>query len=284
MTVGPFATSAVFQKCNNISHNAREIYKNYITNEVMRELKPTQHLILRMIYNSETTSSSISFMTSWLHIIQALSLLRVRQEQCIVSSYLLNEEPEKGLYPFVAHVSVSKYINMRDALKEDEIKENLEQRYLDELPKLRDEAIYSNQQLNPDFDANSEKFERKWTKLDLLSMCKRRDELAKISGKGFLKLTLQASYVSLYRNASHLIHADCVAVSDIFLSLVPIGPDGQKMLMGKPSWAPTIMLFNTLFDIIQYAETLIWLGFDVCEEYECLFKEWKNVRNEVLED
>jgi hypothetical protein len=246
---------------------------------VMPTFTPTQHLFLRQLYTAKTTSASIHLLNSWLYCIPALGLLRMRVEQCIINSYLIHEDRLQGLQPFVQHLSISRLLSSKEALNDDRLAPFLPDRQLAS-EVLRSEAVDSQLSLDPAFDPATGRFQRKWTSLDLRSMCLRRDQLVrkKAEQEWWIKDPLELTYITVYRLASSVGHADCESLSFHYLDVFP-GPDGHEpILMADPRWAPTIACFCSMLDILQFFETARWLGTNPTEDCQQLKKDWIALR------
>ena len=139
------------------------------------------------------------------------------------------------------------------------------------------------QELTPGFSLDSDKFQRNWTKLDLRSMAKRRDALVVFAKSALQRDSLEKDYLSFYKVASSIVHADCSSLSDAFLGIFQ-GPGTQPVLMAIPSWALIVAAATAHYDLLQCVEILQWLGIDAEADYEPLIKQWIAARDRFIRD
>ncbi|HKJ38813.1 MAG TPA: DUF5677 domain-containing protein [Anaerolineales bacterium] len=266
---GPYSSWASVKDFTKISEKAFELYHQKISNELLEKFTPTQHLFIRQIYLAETSSFSIRLLTSWALLLQALALTRTRLEHTIITSYLIYEKESKGLEPFVRHISVNNYLNTKAAMSDEGIAQLLDF----DISKLQSEAINAQSSFAPNFDINHDKFERKWTKLDLRTMAHHRDKLTKKQAL-ISKDSLERDYVSLYKTSSSIVHSDVSALSNAFMNVFSIEKDKPPVLMPLPDWATMSVAFTSRYDIVQVYEVLMFLGIDCEPELSGLRKTW----------
>lgn len=269
-TFGPYWSWPSVSSFAEVSKRAFEIWHERLTPDVRAKFGPTRHLFVRMLYLAEGTSLSIRLLTSWAMTLQALALARVRLEQAIVCSYLLHEDESAGLEPFVRYISIKRYEDTRAALSDTDIVTQLGSV---DLVALRAEAIASQQSITPGFNIDNDRLQRKWTRLDLRSMARRRDELT-AEGARISMDSLERDYVSLYKSASSIVHSDCSALSQDYLDIFARPPDGPAVLMPLPSWAIMSVAFTSHYDILQVFEVLRLFGIDCEDELEELRTGW----------
>lgn len=268
---GPYWSWPSVSHFSDVSKRAFEIWHERLTPDLTGKFGPVRHLFVRMLYLAEGTSFSIRLLTSWAMTLQALALARVRLEQAIVCSYLVHEDESAGIEPFVRHISIKRYQNTRAALSDSGIATQLGSV---DLATLQAEAITSQERITPGFDIDHDRLQRKWTRLDLRAMARRRDELT-ADGARISKDRLERDYVSLYKSASSIVHSDCSALSHAYLDIFPaMQPDGPAVLMPLPSWATTSVAFTSHYDILQVFEVLRLFGIDCEDELEELRTEW----------
>ncbi len=268
---GPYQSWPGIKEFFEISARAVEIYHEKVSRDVSAQFTPTQHLFVRLLYLAETTSFSTRLLTSWCLILQALALARVRLEQPIVSSYLVHEKQELALDPFVRYLPISRYRHVKDALKQPSLEMHFPSNI--DIEKTKLDAIRAQKELNADFEAASERFQRKWTDLDLLAMVQRRDSLAATSSK-LSRHRLELDYISLNKAASSIVHSDCASLSYDYLEIFFLDKDQPGVLMPKPSWALIVASFCAHHDILQFFEILNWLGIETEADYANLQQKW----------
>ena len=91
----------------------------------------------------------------------------------------------------------------------------------------------------------------RWTKLDLLSMARKRDALAPVSKCRAGKQYLYALDSSIYQQFSSVSHYDMYGVKLLQLNKAK---DSGVVLVPNPYWPAMLNLHNALFDIIQCHE------------------------------
>lgn len=111
-------------------------------------------------------------------------------------------------------------------------------------------------------------------------MAKKRDSLI-CSTEHALKHNLEREYLSIYKVASSIVHADSSSLSFTFLDLFP-SPSGQPVLMAVPTWAMIVVASTAHYDILQCYEILTWLGIEVQQEYKNLMDQWLEARDRYI--
>ena len=142
-----------------------------------------------------------------------------------------------------------------------------------DISKLQAEAVNAQSSFKPDFDINHDKFERKWTKLDLRAMAQRRDELT-VGQVLISKDSLEPDYISLYKTASSIVHSDVSALSSAFINVFSVGENKPAVLMPLPNWATMSVAFTSRYDMVQVYEVLKFLGINCESEFSELRKTW----------
>lgn len=245
-----------------------------------RLARPVHHLFIRIGYQAKTTSLATRLTNSWALSLPALALVRVRLEQTIICSFLIHEEEESGLRPFVSYIPISHHKGLKAALEDPKLSAQLAGLF--DVGRSEAEALKAQQELTPGFSLDSDKFQRSWTKLDLHSMARRRDALV-VSKSALENESLEREYLSFYKVASSIVHADCSSLSYAFLDIFQ-GPGTQPVLMAIPSWALTVAAATAHYDLLQCFEILQWLGIDAEADYEALFRQWIAARDRFIRD
>jgi len=208
-----------------------------------------------LIYTAMNLSLSIRFLISWGLIIPAIALIRVRLEQTIIFSYLVWEKPEKGLIPYIAHVPVHDYLGTVKAISDNEISKYIKV----DIEKFEEIARTFQKVTKPNFDSASEKYERKWTKLDLLSMIRHRDRIVNKTDGSILRSRLEKYYHSIYYEASSIIHSDCNSTTS-FLRHYLNKDDGKLIIRQTQNWDEIVLSTCADLDILQTYEYLLFRG------------------------
>ena len=167
---GPYTKREAVSAFADLSEKAFALFDKLINRNWSLLSRPVHHLFLRMAYQAKTASLAIRLNNSWALCLPAFSLTRVRLEQTIICSYLLFEDEKIGLRPFVAYIPIGHHKATRIVMDDSSLAKQLS--HID-LSVMENEAVKAQQEFTPSFSINNDKFERKWTKLDLRSMAKR---------------------------------------------------------------------------------------------------------------
>jgi hypothetical protein len=266
---GPYSKWKEIKAFSDLSDKAFSVFRSYIKGKANLLLDPINHIIYRMFFQAESTSVAIRLINSWAFNLPAFALTRIRLEQTIVCSYLIHEDLSEGLKKFIYYASIQRYKYMESALEDDSLKKYLKN--FKNCDKLKETAIQAQNRITPGFSVDDDKFERKWTKYDLRSMAKKRDSLA--PKEPLLEHSLEREYISLYKIASCVVHADCESLSCSFMDFYPL-PSGEPVLMVIPTYALFVSSCTAHYDILQCYEILNWLKIPIGQEYQELMKEY----------
>ncbi|MFB5265178.1 DUF5677 domain-containing protein [Paenibacillus enshidis] len=223
----------------------------FLENEILKE-NQYDALLSSLLFTAKHISYSIRYLISWGMLYPAIALARVRLEQTIVFSYLLYEEPEKGLIPYISQFPINLYHGAKRAVNDAD----LSKYFKTDMDLFKKAAYYSQKRTVPDFDENGDKFTRKWTKLDLLSMVKKRDEMAKNTSI-ISRQRLEINYQSIYSDLSSIIHSDCNSTTT-FLKHFWNETTGQFVIYQDYEWIDIILTLCARLDILQSYEYLIY--------------------------
>ena len=182
--------------------------------EEKQDFSFSKHILFRFFILSQRTSYSTQLLVSWGLIIPAIALNRVRLEQLIVSSYLIHEDADKGINPFVKHMPIANFENIKAAWSDAKVAEILKQDI--NIDGLEKEAANAISDFSIEFKFSPEKTKKKWTSLDLRSMAKRRDLLTKSLNR-ISEISLERFYITIYKDLSSVIHCNSLALSPSFL-------------------------------------------------------------------
>jgi len=234
-------------------------------------LKSKSNLIMHhLLSNAKNSSFSIRLLSTWAQPIEGYALLRIRLEQLIVASYLINEKPEKGLEPFKKYYPVLEY----GLLKINDKNDNLKLALSFILPELANE--YSNRmkelqkQIEESFEIKDNNYKRKWTNLYINQLAEHRDKL--IDDKNEIsKIKLLDYYNTIYKISSSLVHSDIASITANFITT-----DEYGILKPQEMYVFTNIITLSLFDIIQCYETAKFLELDINDKYISLYKNYLN--------
>ena len=268
---GPQIKDPAYKQFFDISTDAFVLFRNKTSNLGINNLP--WHFWSRIAYFAESTSWSMRLLTSWDAALPAAALARIRIEQVIVCSYLIHEATKLGFEPFIRHLGPERYRNSKLAHENPILKPHLDEIMERDRPRI----LEKREELLGVFSFES--FSRKWTKLDLLSMAKKRDTLTK-SFQNISRHPLELDYVSIYGSFSSLVHSGIEAFSSDFvkaeikdsnITLAPAAGSSRLLIMLLANW-----------DVLQTFELLTKLGVDCEKESKTIFDRWLVYRDEVL--
>jgi len=234
-------------------------------------LKTKNNLILHhLLSNAKNTSFSIRLLSTWGQPIEGYALLRIRLEQLIVSSYLINEKSEKGFEPFKKYYPVIEYSLLKGNDKNDNLKLALS-RFLPGTGNRYDKRMKELQeQIEKCFDVQNDNYKRKWTNLNIIQLAEHRDKLVDNNDE-ISKIKLLDYYNTIYKIASSVVHSDIASISTNFITF-----DKHGILKPQDLYLFTNLITLSLFDIIQCFETAIFIKLDLNEKYLNLYNSYLN--------
>lgn len=274
---GPYSRWESVGAFSTLSKNAFSTFDNFINENWALLSRPVHHLFLRIAYQAKTTSLAARLNNSWALCLPAFALTRVRLEQTIICSYLIHEDESVGLRRFVAFISIEHYKTSRIVMEDPSLAKHLSHIDFDA---MQNEAVKAQEEFRPGFSLENDKFERKWTNLDLRSLAKKRDDLVNASSFAF-KHSLEREYVTIYKEASSVVHSDCSSLSYSFLNIFA-SPSGVPVLMAVPAWATIVSAATAHYDILQCYEILKWLGIGADSEYDMQMNQWIAARDKYI--
>lgn len=228
------------------------------------------HIFNLLLNNAKNTSFSIRLLSTWAQPIEGYALLRIRLEQLIVSSYLINEKSKKGIGPFKKYYPVIEY----NLLKANDKNENLKLALSIILPKLGnayDSKMKELQkQIEDSFEIKENIYKRKWTNLYINQQAERRDKLVD-SNDEISKIKLLDYYNTIYRISSSIVHSDIASISTNFITINEHG-----ILKPQELYSFTNLITLAQFDIIQCYETAKYLNLNIDDKYINLNKDYLN--------
>ena len=234
-------------------------------------LKSKSNLILHhLLSNAKNTSFSIRLLSTWAQPIEGYALLRIRLEQLIVSSYLINEKPEKGLEPFNKYYPVIEYSLLKANDKNDNLKLALSY-FLPELGNGYNKRMKELQkQIEESFEIKDDNYKRKWTNLFINQLAEHRDKLIDANDE-ISKVKLLDYYNTIYKISSSVVHSDIASISTNFITI-----DEHGILKPQELYLFTNLITLSLFDIIQCFETAKFLKLNINDKYISLYKNYLN--------
>jgi hypothetical protein len=235
--LGPHAQHEAVAACCRLTER---VWLKYL--ELAGAFMPTkdsrEFLVMKMLYIAEMTSSAIRLNASWGLSHPAMSLLRDRYEQTLRFSWLVrNPDP----------LSFSKYDRTKFAKMGDLARsvspETLAhfQKLLGPIPSWARDPLAKEERA----------FFEEWSKLDLRSMGKKRDEFPPLAEEQVAKEKLGHWYDGIYAQFSSVSHYDRYSLELLAINQTPAG---KSYLGAPPHWPRMLILQNAHFDIIQCFE------------------------------
>lgn len=239
----------VFIGFNTLSEDSFEYLKNNSLEEITIDKPKQENLLHRFVYLAESTSNSIRLLLSHNQLLPSLALLRIRLEQVIVFSYLINEQSEKGISKFIEFLPIKNYQIIK-SVKNNKF--------------LTPESERNKHPLIDEFERGDSEFtySRNWTNLSLLSMASRVDELVK-DDKNYGGFKFEVDYAVFYKIYSSLIHCDMLAITDFVSSKIEQVNNIQKttIIPNDFDYKQALALISH-FDITQVYEFLKYQNID----------------------
>jgi hypothetical protein len=265
---GPLYADPTFSGFFDISAEAFGVYSTAMANADCRD--PLVFLYSRFGYLAENTSWSARLLVSWDAPLPAIALGRVRLEQIVVCSYLIHEDTDAALTPYLMHYPIDSYKSNKEAIKNAQLKHFLSE---DAHDATFQAAFAAKQRIDATFDGSISSLNRsKWTELDLLSMAKRRDMLTKDT-KNISRYPLELSYLSFYRDFSSMVHSGSLSISPEFVALAHT-EDGHWQIAANPIWPQYLMMTLSTWDILHVFELLSAMEIDREVELKALHSRW----------
>jgi hypothetical protein len=251
----------------SISERAFALYTQASGGDQRGHETPTQHLVVRMMYVAEVTSTAARLNASWALTHAGLSLLRDRYEQVVRFSWLARQPDNSEMVKYIASYyakGIALYHSLPQSIRDEfeKIPGGFE-KWMAEKPR-KDQKTYLN----------------RWNTLDLRSMAEKRDKLPPLSNIALEKESLAHWYVSIYAQFSSVTHYDMYSINMLGIHRAP---DGAYVLAADPQFPAIVNLHNALFDLIQcYEATYRFFNVVADEKFGSLFDEWNGNVKRVL--
>jgi hypothetical protein len=264
--LGPHAQLPAVAECCRLTER---VWLRYL--ELARDYGHTdkhnrEFLIVRMLYIAEITSSAIRLNASWGLTHAAMSLLRDRYEQTLRFSWLVrNPDP----------LAFSKYDRTKFAKMGDLARSSSPETRVHFEKLLGPIPAWATELLSKDERA----FFEEWSKLDLRSMGKKRDEFPPLAEEPIAKEKLGHWYDGIYAQFSSVSHYDRYSLDLITINRTPTG---KHYLGAQPYWPRMLILQNAHFDIIQCFEAAhVCHKQDAAPIFNALLAEWIAVAKQI---
>lgn len=264
--VGPHMQHEPVAKFCAISERAFSAFHEAISGHERQAETPRQHLVTRMTYIAETTSTVVRLSTTWALSMPGMSLVRDRYEQAVRFSWLARQSDNAEMVMYIGSYYAKTYKVFRDLpaqLRSELAKMNVE------FPPWMAERPTREQQAYLD----------RWQKLDLISMATKRDALPPPNDTPLARESLGDLYAPIYRQFCSVTHYDMYGVNMLSLHAAP---DGKLVLAPDPWWPAILCAYNALFDLIQCHDALTaFFKPAPTVEVEQLFLEWQELNNRL---
>lgn len=253
-----------------ISEKAFRYFIETFSNKVFL-LRSKSNLILNnLLSNAKNTSFSIRLLSTMAQPIEGYALLRIRLEQLIIASYLINEKSEIGIEPFKKHYPVIEY----NLLKANDNNDNLKLALSYFLPKLGNEYNSRMDELKKQIESSYEvkdgDYKRKWTKLYINQLAEHRDRLITLKNE-LSKIKLIDYYNTIYKISSSIVHSDVASITENFITIHSNGN-----LMPQPLYVFSNLITLAMFDILQCYETAKYMKLNLDDKYDSLYDNYLN--------
>ncbi|MCK9426796.1 MAG: DUF5677 domain-containing protein [Ignavibacteriaceae bacterium] len=171
-----------------------------------------------LMYHSLNASLSVRLLTTFAQPIEAFALLRIRFEQVIVSSYLINSDKKEGFDPFISDINRTDY-RYSQAIKniDPTLYGFMEKIFKDDIELVKLKTFFNERSLDPSFDFDKDQLKSNWTNLKKYDMCIKRDKLVD-KNDPIQSIKLSQIYLSIYKSASIYIHCETGILTENFLS------------------------------------------------------------------
>lgn len=262
---GSICEKEIVKDFYEISFEVDKIVLKVLETEYNIDTNSYEYIMKELLKYSSETSQSLRLILSHGFIRSAYAFVRVRLEQMIVSSYLIHSDKKEGLDNFILQSGISLYKNYTSTASfSDFTKETMDALLsavgVDE-KHYKDLADLAQREKRPDYNPESDKFDRDWTNLDLRSMAKKRDKLLSETDELF-STPIEHYYSSLYKGGNSVIHSDVIILSSSFFPFM------------NSMWYKNLALNNAYFDMVQGYEISKYLGFDFSKEFTELNKKY----------
>jgi hypothetical protein len=256
--LGPYLKHPPVAAFCDLSKRVFELFHEIWGRPEERREASRQHLLTRLMYIGEATSTAIRMNASWALSLPAMSLTRDRYEQTVRYSWLARQSDNQELVKFLGafYAKANKvYQSAAPHIRAEVDKVIKPEGWMTETPTKEQKAYLT-----------------RWESLDLASMAKKRDALpCKVAGK-VASETLADLYPVIYQQFSSVSHGDMYAVRMLGLHKAP---NDQFVLAVDPHWPAIICCYNALFDLIHCHEAIAMDGAGK-PVFDDLFAQWRN--------
>lgn len=266
--LGPYITHPPVRATCDLSKKVFERFHQARGGPERSDESAKGHLLTRLMYMAESTSTAVRMNATWSLSLPAMSLLRDRYEQVVRFSWLARQTDSTELVAFID----TYYAKAA--------------RVFGNIPPVQWAHLSAELDMQKALPKSLSKDERthlaRWENLDLRSMAEKRDQLMPKTTSPVEGQTLSDFYVPVYQQFSSVSHGDMFGLNMIGLHK---SSTGQLVMAPDPQWPAILCIFNCIFDIVQCHDALT--GFTenpMAPLFDDLLYEWIAIRDGVIGD
>ena len=259
--LGPCLNQVPVRAFNSICERCFQTFRTAVGGDVRRGgEKPRQHLITRMMYLSESTSTAVRLNATWALSLPAMSLVRDRYEQVVRFSWLARQADHGELAKYIG----SYYAKANKVFRRLQPHEQAEfEKLIGKLPGWMTAAPSREEKAYLD----------RWSSLALDAMAAKRDALKPLANTPLDQEELAGFYAPVYQQFSSVTHFDMYSMN---LMGLHHGPGEVLVLAPDPWWPALLLLYDALFSLIQCHEAVLaFYGADRPDLFSDLHEEWR---------
>jgi len=257
--LGPYLRHPPVKVMCDISAAAYVAYHKAVSATDQSKHRPQQHIVIRMMYLAESTSTAVRLNTTWALSLPGMSLVRDRYEQCVRFSWLARQKDTKEWAKYLASYyakAIKLYQSMTPAQRaEYDRLQGRAEGWLTERPTKAQREYLA-----------------RWSSMPLNGLAEKRDKMPAIGSIRLDKAALADLYTSVYAHFSSVTHYDFYS-----LSMITLHPNqhGPHVLAPDPQWPAILGIQNALFDLIQCREAgAAYFDSDDAETFSKLYEGW----------
>jgi hypothetical protein len=225
-----------------------------------------EHLLTRLMYMAESTSTAVRLNATWSLSLPAMSLLRDRYEQVVRFSWLARQTDSAELAAFIDmyYAKAAKVFGNTPPMQWAHLAADLDVQRKLQAPLSKQEREHLS----------------RWENLDLRSMAQKRDRLPPKTTSPVEGQMLSDLYTAIYQQFSSVSHGDMFGLNILGFHK---NPAGQVVMAPDPEWPAMLCIFNSMFDIVQCHDALTGFADKPAQPlFDDLLYEWIAVRDKVL--
>lgn len=264
--LGPYLTHPPVQATCELSKRTFERFHQARGGHERSGESGKEHLLTRLVYMAEATSTAVRLNATWSLSLPAMSLLRDRYEQVVRFSWLARQTDSAELAAFIDtyYAKAAKVFGNISPIQWAHLPGELDVQKELQVPLSKEERSHLEQ----------------WENLDLRSMARKRDLLSPKTTSPVEGQTLADLYTPVYQQFSSVSHGDMFGLNIIGFHK---NPAGQVVMAPDPQWPAMLCIFNSMFDIIQCHDALTGFAENpMLPLFDDLLYQWIAVRDKAL--